>query len=50
MAENTEPTTDPTEDAPEVEAHSSVLDMQTLGKDADKSEHSCVSLVSVIEQ
>lgn len=45
MAENIEPITDDTE-AAEVEAHGSVLDLQTLGKDAGKSENSCISLVS----
>ncbi|MET9913376.1 hypothetical protein ABZZ74_42575 [Streptomyces sp. NPDC006476] len=49
MAENTEPTNDTTEDAAEVEAHS-VLDNQGLGKDMDKSESACVSVVSVVEE
>ncbi|MGW2520684.1 hypothetical protein ACWC09_27430 [Streptomyces sp. NPDC001617] len=50
MAENTEPTnnTSESEDAAEVEAHS-VLDNQGLGKDMDKSESACISLVSSIE-
>lgn len=48
MAENIEPTTDDTE-AVEVEAHGSVLNLQGLGKDMDKSEAgggACISLVS----
>jgi len=48
MSENTEPVADETETTPEVEAHSSILDLQD--KDPGKSEHSCVSLVSSIEQ
>ncbi|MFF3499798.1 hypothetical protein [Streptomyces sp. NPDC003247] len=46
MAENIEPVEEQNEDAPEVEAHSSVLDAQGLGKDMDKAEGSCISLVS----
>ena len=46
MAENIEPTEERTEDAAEVEAHGSVLDSQGLGKDMDKPEGSCISLVS----
>jgi hypothetical protein len=55
MAENIEPTTDETEvaetEVAEVEAHGSVLNLQGLGKDMDKSEAgggACVSLVSVV--
>ncbi|MEV4558128.1 hypothetical protein AB0K51_14210 [Kitasatospora sp. NPDC049285] len=48
MAENVEPTEERTEDVAEVEAHSSVLDAQGLSKDVDKSENSCVSLVSLV--
>ncbi|WP_405723252.1 hypothetical protein OG607_14395 [Streptomyces sp. NBC_01537] len=47
MSDNTEPVIDETEATPEVEAHSSVLDLQ--GKDPAKTESSCVSLVSVVE-
>jgi hypothetical protein len=40
MAENIEPVT------AEVEEHNSLLDLQGLGKDMDKSEMSCISFVS----
>lgn len=48
MAENIKPTTEESETA-EVEAHGSVLNLQGLGKDMDKSESACISLVSVVE-
>ncbi|MEV6948594.1 hypothetical protein AB0N07_43095 [Streptomyces sp. NPDC051172] len=48
MAENIDPTTDETE-AAEVEAHG-VPGLQGLGKDMDKSESSCISTVSSIEE
>ncbi|MEW1648806.1 MULTISPECIES: hypothetical protein [unclassified Streptomyces] len=53
MAENIDPTTDETEitetEAAEVEAHG-VPGLQGLGKDMDKSESSCISTVSSIEE
>ena len=51
MAENIEPTTtDENEtEAAEVEAHGSVLNLQGLGKDMDKSESACISLVSAVD-
>jgi hypothetical protein len=46
MAEYTEPTSDETDDAPEVEAHS-ILDYQSLGKDIDRSGMwTCLSNIS----
>jgi hypothetical protein len=46
VAENTEPTVEETE-TPEVEAHSSVLDLQGIKK-AATSENSCVSTISFV--
>ncbi|MGW3151546.1 hypothetical protein ACWDG1_44450 [Streptomyces sp. NPDC001177] len=45
MAENIESP----DDTPEVEAHGSVLDLQGLGKDMDKVEGNCLSVLSVVE-
>jgi hypothetical protein len=48
MAEQTEPTDDTAEDAPEVEAHS-VLDNQSLGKGIDRAGiWTCLSNLSAI--
>ncbi|MGI5413794.1 hypothetical protein ACQEV9_44180 [Streptomyces chartreusis] len=50
MVHDNEPTNAQLEGAPEVEAHGSVLELQTLGRSKDILEQTkaCISLISVV--